>query len=616
MKYDFKISDHILHRLGLHDINISVDVSGTGISILGKDGNYLIRSEKKHQVFRALTILSTALRKGENTIDITENPSYKDFGYMVDCGRNCVISVDASRKLIENLALMGYSNYQLYLEDTYEIDDQPYFGYFRGRYNVKELQEIEEISNSYGLEFIPCIQTLAHLSAFFKWNLEEVQKVRDLEDILLVGSEATYELIDKMFATFSHLKTRKINIGMDEAFMLGLGRFLNENGYQKRSLLMCQHLERVLDIADKYGFSCSMWSDMFFQLLTEDKNYDGKLEIDGEIQNYLNRLKDRVQLIYWDYYQLSEAKYTQKFNSHKQITENVAFAGGAWKWIGYAPDNEFSLAIAPEAHSAAKKAGVQQVTITGWGDNGGECSQFAVLPTLQAWAGLVYQDNFESWKDDFETLFKISANDFIKIDSANHPPSNEGQLNGINPGRYILYQDILCPLLDNHILHDLDSDYYEKSSKILESITLCHHEYSYIFETQTKLCQILAIKAKISNEIRSYYRNKDIEGLSTSLENLDELLHLIREFHRIYSKQWLNENKVFGLDTIDIRLGGLLSRTERAIGRLSDFLSGKITTIDELEVDILPYNDFYKESKATTANQWHLIATASTIYTT
>ena len=50
----------------------------------------------------------------------------------------------------------------------------------------------------------------------------------------------------------------------------------------------------------------------------------------------------------------------------------------------------------------------------------------------------------------------------------------------------------------------------------------------------------------------------------------------------------------------------------------SAYLAGQIDRIDELEVEILPFTDFYadKDFAATTANQWHTIATASTIYTT
>ena len=58
--------------------------------------------------------------------------------------------------------------------------------------------------------------------------------------------------------------------------------------------------------------------------------------------------------------------------------------------------------------------------------------------------------------------------------------------------------------------------------------------------------------------------------------------------------------------------------SNEAESRIETYLAGQIDRIDELEVEILPFTDFYadKDFAATTANQWHTIATASTIYTT
>ncbi len=44
--------------------------------------------------------------------------------------------------MIEVLALMGYSAFELYMEDTYQIEELPYFGYFRGAHTQLKLQEI------------------------------------------------------------------------------------------------------------------------------------------------------------------------------------------------------------------------------------------------------------------------------------------------------------------------------------------------------------------------------------------------------------------------------------------------------------------------------------------
>ena len=164
--------------------------------------------------------------------------------------------------------------------------------------------------------------------------------------------------------------------------MVGLGRYLILNGVVDRSLLMCQHLERVLDIADKYGFHCQMWSDMFFKLMSADGQYDRDVEIPEETRVFLDRLKDRVTLVYWDYYQDSEEKYNRNFGNHHKISQDIAFAGGAWKWIGFTPHNHFSRLIAIEANKSCRANQIKEVIVTGWGDNGGETAQFSILPSL------------------------------------------------------------------------------------------------------------------------------------------------------------------------------------------------------------------------------------------
>ncbi|CMV49178.1 glycosyl hydrolase family 20 (GH20) protein [Streptococcus pneumoniae] len=123
----------------------------------------------------------------------------------------------------------------------------------------------------------------------------------------------------------------------------------------------------------------------------------------------------------------------------------------------------------------------------------------------------------------------------------------------------------------------------------------------------------------MGRRIRQAYQADDKESLQQiARQELPELRSQIEDFHALFSHQWLKENKVFGLDTVDIRMGGLLQRIKRAESRIEVYLAGQLDRIDELEVEILPFTDFYadKDFAATTANQWHTIATASTIYTT
>ncbi|HHG7536659.1 TPA: beta-N-acetylhexosaminidase [Streptococcus pneumoniae] len=606
-------------HISLPDVEVSVAQSDqASISIKGEDGHYQLTYRKPHQLYRALSLLVTVLAEADK-VEIEEQAAYEDLAYMVDCSRNAVLNVASAKQMIEVLALMGYSTFELYMEDTYQIEGQPYFGYFRGAYSAEELQEIEAYAQQFDMTFVPCIQTLAHLSAFVKWGVKEVQELRDVEDILLIGEEKVYDLIDGMFATLSKLKTRKVNIGMDEAHLVGLGRYLILNGVVDRSLLMCQHLERVLDIADKYGFHCQMWSDMFFKLMSADGQYDRDVEIPEETRVYLDRLKDRVTLVYWDYYQDSEEKYNRNFRNHHKISHDLAFAGGAWKWIGFTPHNHFSRLVAIEANKACRANQIKEVIVTGWGDNGGETAQFSILPSLQIWAELSYRNDLDSLSAHFKTNTGLTVEDFMQIDLANLLPDLPGNLSGINPNRYVFYQDVLCPILDRHMTPEQDKPHFAQAAGTIADIKEKAGNYAYLFETQAQLNAILSSKVDVGRRIRHAYQADDKESLQQiARQELPELRSQIEDFHALFSHQWLKENKVFGLDTVDIRMGGLLQRIKRAESRIEVYLAGQLDRIDELEVEILPFTDFYadKDFAATTANQWHTIATASTIYTT
>ena len=97
------------------------------------------------------------------------------------------MNVNFVKKIALIIKKMGYNTLMLYTEDTYEVNNQPYFGYLRGRYTKKEMKELDAYCNEIGIELIPCIQTLAHLNAIFKW--QEYIEIRDCDDILLCGND-------------------------------------------------------------------------------------------------------------------------------------------------------------------------------------------------------------------------------------------------------------------------------------------------------------------------------------------------------------------------------------------------------------------------------------------
>ena len=67
----------------------------------------------------------------------------KRFGVMLDMSRNAVMRPEEVKKIMTILHGFGYNMLQLYTEDTYEVDGEPYFGYLRGRYSKEELTGLD-----------------------------------------------------------------------------------------------------------------------------------------------------------------------------------------------------------------------------------------------------------------------------------------------------------------------------------------------------------------------------------------------------------------------------------------------------------------------------------------
>ena len=217
---------------------------------------------------------------------------FTTLGVMLDCSRNAVMTPAALKRYLAILAKMGYNQVQLYMEETYEVTGEPWFGYLRGRYTQEELRDLDDYAAGLGIELVPCIQTLAHLNAALRWPAYEW--IKDIDDILLVGEERTYQLIERMFASLREcFRTKKIHIGMDEAHHLGRGKYFDRHGSVPASDILLGHLKKVCELADKYDFEPMMWSDMFFRIAGGYEN--GLGDVDESVRALI---PDNVSLVY------------------------------------------------------------------------------------------------------------------------------------------------------------------------------------------------------------------------------------------------------------------------------------------------------------------------------
>ncbi len=502
-------------------------------------------------------------------------------GVMIDCSRNAVMTVEAVKNFADILAKMGYDTVMLYTEDTYEVNNEPYFGYMRGRYLKEEIKEIDSYCAQKGIELIPCIQTMAHFNAIFQ--VTNVYKdIKDCDDILLLDNEDTYKFIENILSTVAEcFSSKKIHIGMDEAGKVGLGRYLKENGYKDRFDLINRHLHKVCDIADKYGLKPMLWSDMFCCLAKNSGDYYQK----GDLSKIKEKaaLPENATLVYWDYYSDDYSRYTDMIEMNRAFDRPVVFAGGAWTWKGFTPDNKFTIKNSAVALKACRDCGIKDILITMWGDDGAECSRLSVLPSLMFIAEAAKGNvDMKSIKSKFKDLTGMDFDSVMLLDSGDYI----GGEHSYNPSKYLLYNDVFMGLNDYRVT-EADGEYYADLAQKLKGVSVTK-EFENVFNTQIALCELLAVKAALGVKTRKAYAENDrVKLKELAQKDYMQAVEKTQALHKAFSKQWHSENKPFGFDIQDFRLGGLMTRLTSCSQRLLAYAEGESPSIPELETELL-----------------------------
>lgn len=587
--------------LSAQDYSISVKRLNANekVSLVACTENELeIQYKNRSDFFRALSIVLQ--HANEKAFCRQETALYEACSLMLDLSRNAVYRVDEIKRLLAFMALSGHNRCYLYMEDTYELPGYPYFGYFRGRYSVQELKEIDDFAYSLGIEAIPCVQTLAHLSTTLKWGY--ARGMKDTDDILLVGEEDTYRFIETMLSTLKGIfRTNRVHIGMDEAMGLGTGNYLKKHGYENQYGIMIEHLGRVNDIAKRLGLVPMIWDDMFYR--SHDVNHD-YYNLDVQITDEdIKLVEPNIALVYWDYYHIEEQEYDKLLAMRDRYPNDIVFAGGIWRWMGLVPSYSKTFATTNAALAACKRHKVNEIMATAWGDDGSETPIETILPGIILFGEHCYGQPADEQAISLrcEFLTGLTLQDFQAIERLDILPDGDyPNVKTKNPTKHILYQDILMGAFDTYFKDEAIEQHYIDCGQELRRLAQQEgNAFSNLFEMYGRLADVLALKCRLGVRIRQAYGQNNKAQLTTIVQNtLPQLRMAVSAFKQAFTKVWFIEAKGYGFEVMDIRIGGLLSRIDTVIGRLSAYLGGEISEIEELNEQPLPFTlgDFYNEN--------------------
>lgn len=580
------------------EYNFEVDEKGYEITLIPESDKLIVKFEdnkgsiaygNRSHFYRALGILTEHLRDGEESICVEEAPQFDNVGIMLPVS-NCPITLDGVKQFITKMAIMGYSQLLFYMEDVYELDNYPDFGYMRGRYTKEELKEIDDFGYALGVEVIPCIQTLGHLTTALQRDY--AREFQDTNAVLLVGEEKTYEFIEEMVSTLAKIfRTKTIHLGMDEAFDLGYGQYFTRNGYKHRFEIFNEHLKRVNEIVKKYNLKPMVWGDMFLSINTQhgmDQLEEGSDVSDDMI---FHTPKDYT-IAMWNYSYRTKEEYLKYFAKYQKLNMNMVFCSSVWTWHGRCLHHPQTFKSIDASMDASKEIGIRDMFVTLWG--GKECSIWTALLGLQQFAEYAYYEK-PSMKHvekrcDFCSGYK---SEFFHIVSDIDIPTVTIDTDEIvqditTPTHNILTQD---PLLGIHDKTAKGFDYKTHFFKCIERLkdySRRHPENDILTDYYIKLCEAASIKSDLGMRMKDAYDDKYIDVLKViAYDDIPAVIKAIENLREAHYKWITSYNKRQVWQTADYYYGGGISRLRATAQILKQYIDGEIDSIEELEQEKL-----------------------------
>ncbi len=570
--------------------DLGIELGKAGIDVTCVPGDELaVESDGKSvtltwaapiQFYRAVSLIPLPL----TSCSIREKARFQSSGIMFDCSRNAVLKPQALRFFFRKMALMGLNLGMMYTEDTYEVPGQPFFGYKRGRYTYDELKALDDYASLFGIELCPCIQTLGHLKRILHWPA--YHHLRDNDEVLLADLDETYELLDQMIhAATAPYRSKRIHLGMDEAYGVGLGAHLARYGYEDPHSVIGRHLSRVLGICDKYGLHAMMWSDMYFHL--DGRNYHSP----GLPSEKAKAAVDpRITLMYWDYYQPKEEAYADALYKHAQFPAPTVFAGGIWTWIGPAPDYPTTLQNTVSGLTACAKANIPLALATAWGDNGGECNLTAALLGLQLYGELTFRPDYD--EDELARRFRrcchADAQAFLDLSLLNYMPGmKDNPSDPVNACKFMLYQDPLIQLFEADTAGYAMAEHFGSLVTRYARYALENPDYALLFDFYTALANALALKCVWHEQAGDAVRSRNREQAAALADGIPATVEALDTLRVVWRRLWESTNKPNGFEIIEVRMGGIAARMATAGEKMRAFALGQVDTIPELEEQAL-----------------------------
>ena len=176
---------------------------------------------------------------------------------------------------------------------------------------------------------------------------------------------------------------------------------------------------------------------------------------------------------------------------------------------------------------------------------------------------------------------------FLTLDCPNRIPDGPDLPNSLeaNPCKYLFYNDPMNGRVTKLVKHSYKPHFAECEQKL--AVWQDDPQFGYIFKTLSALCAVLKNYATLPLELRESYAAGDKAALEALADSIPGIIRDLERFCDSFRAQWLRENKLFGLEMLELRFGGQRERLVSTEKMLRLYLAGQLDRLEPLETPLL-----------------------------
>jgi hypothetical protein len=339
------------------------------------------------------------ISRGEiGCVDIADEPSYSNRGYMLDVSRGRVPTMASLKALVDRLALYKINQLQLYMENCLRLDGFEEIWSQTDPFTPEEILDLDYYCNIRGIELVPCVATFGHLYDLLR--SESFGRYREMETglgetftwynrmrhhIINVSDPESFTLIKGILDQYMPLfRSNKINICCDETFDLGKGKSAGMAQKMDYGEMYLFYVNRLVEYLQSQGKEVMIWGDIV-------KSHP----------EHLDKLNTQVTCLNW-YYDYGAKPENVKIFSQKGFKQYVCPSVSGYSRLVNAYD--LSFANIREMAKLGNQYHADGFLNTDWGDCG-----HINMPAL-AIPGMIY-GAAQGWNveddRDFITIDKV-----------------------------------------------------------------------------------------------------------------------------------------------------------------------------------------------------------------